>query len=80
MAEEWASDLATEYLPFGVHSHNTYHTYRSKVTLSEDCLAMYGNTPSPTNMTGVTASGLRQTSKGRSRRALTKGWSLIRYT
>ena len=53
VAEEWDSDLATNYLQFGVHSHNAYHSYRSKVTLLEDHLAMYGNTPSPMNMTGV---------------------------
>ena len=76
---EWDSDLATNYLQASAHSHNAYHTYMSKVTLPEDHLAMYGITSSPMNMAGVTASGLRQTSKWRSHRALIRGSSLMRY-
>ena len=68
------------YLQCGVYSHNAYHTYRPKVPLPEGCLAMYGITSSPMNMAGVTASGLRQTSKWRSHRALIRGSSLMRYT
>ena len=46
------------YLQFCVHSHNSYHSYRPKVPLPEDCLAMYGITPSLMSMLGATASGL----------------------
>ena len=69
----WDSDVAIKGLLFGVRSHNGYHTHRSKAPLPEDCLAMYGITSSPMNMTVVIASGLRHASKWRSRRAWIRG-------